>query len=97
MFHARTTHGVFVRWSAREIVEMSAETDAIHVTLSGPNSGGGSYLVVREGRVDFVAYGDEALGTSPISYTYDDALRAYATHPVAQRLRDAIARATLTG
>jgi len=68
----------------------------IHVNLSGPNSGGGSFLAVRDGRVHFVAYGDEALGTSPVSYTYDEALRAYATHPAAAQLRDAIARLRAT-
>ncbi|MBN8616874.1 MAG: hypothetical protein J0L92_40200 [Deltaproteobacteria bacterium] len=72
---------------------MSAETDEIRVNLSGPNSGGGSYLAVRDGRVHFVAYGDEALGTSPVSYTYAQALEAYARHGAIVELREAISRA----
>lgn len=64
------------------------------VHLSGPNSGGGSHLELRDGRVHFVAYGDEAYGTPPVSYSHDDALRAYAGHPAIDRLRAAIARVT---
>ncbi len=76
-----------------EIADMSAEPHEIRVHLSGPNSGGGSYLVVRDGRVEFVAYGDEAYGTSPVSYTYERALEVYARHAAIDRLREAIARA----
>ena len=73
---------------------MSDPSREIRVNLSGPNSGGGSYLALRDGRVHFEAYGDEAYGTSPASYTHDEALALYATHPSVQQLRDAIARVT---